>query len=83
MSDIGDVKSTMERVTLTRQTLATAELASFREGMITYILRESLKSTPVTPSEAWEEELDFKIAMRRRGGAAGASLKEMAKKYGL
>lgn len=81
MSDIGEVKSTMERVTLTRQAVATSELISFRWG-ITHIFPISLK-TPVMPSEVWVEELDFKIAMRRRGGAAGASLEEMAKKYGL
>jgi hypothetical protein len=83
MSDIGDVRSTMEPVTLMRQASATSELMSFREAVVTYIRRASLNSTPVTPSEAWEEELDFKIAMRRRGEDAGASLKEMAKKYGL
>jgi hypothetical protein len=82
MSDIGEVKSTMERVTLTRQALATSELISFRGG-ITHNVQISLRSTPVMPSEAWGEELDFKIAMRRRGGTAGASLEEMAKKYGL
>lgn len=83
MSDIGDVTSTMDRVMRTRQAAATSELMSFPEGMITNISLTSLEPTPVTPSEAWEEELDFKIAMRRRGKAAGASLKEMAKKYGL
>jgi hypothetical protein len=51
--------------------------------MITYILLESLKPTAVALPKAWVEELDFKIAMRRRGRAAGASLKEMAKKYGF
>jgi hypothetical protein len=82
MIGIGEIKSTMERVTLTRQALATSELISFRGG-ITHNFYISLKSTPVMPSESWGEELDFKIAMRRRGGAAGASLEEMAKKYGL
>ena len=34
-------------------------------------------------SKLSSEESDFKIAMRRRGKPAGASLDEMAKKYGL
>jgi hypothetical protein len=44
----------------------------------------NLKGKVTTAStKAWQEELDFKIAMRRRGRPAGASLDEMAKKYGL
>jgi hypothetical protein len=34
-------------------------------------------------TEAWREELDARIAMRRRREAAGSSLEELEKKYGL
>jgi len=36
-----------------------------------------------TSTEAWREELDFRIAMRRRRERAGLSLEELEKKYGL